>query len=243
MGMCSCDIKNLFFTVFFLFICTTARADLANSLYAWYKFDEASSGNCTGTTVLDSSGNGRTGTCNTNPNYPTYITGPIGKGALHFANTTGNNNIYVSLPFGTAFTPTAMTVTAWVYSTSWAGQVNNPRFVASDHTDTNTKGFQLMANNGATSGFFDIATAGGLGTSTWNTTTWPTSTWIFYAGVYDGTHVYAYAFWTGALRDTGSTGAGTGAVGHVVVFQVDVPSPPAVAISKKPLVAPLFAIS
>jgi hypothetical protein len=69
-----------------------------------------------------------------------------------------------------------------------------------------------MANNGAASGFFDVAAAGGTGISTWNTTAWPINTWIFYVGEYDGTHVYSYAFWGGALKDTGSTGATTGAV-------------------------------
>jgi len=224
MGVCGFDMRKLFLIMFFLFICTTAHADLANGLVAWYKFDEASSGACT-TTILDSSGNKNTGTCN---GSPTWIAGHIGRGAMNFANAAGNNNIYISLPFGTAFTPTAMTVSAWVYAASWAGQVNNPRFVASDHTDTNTKGFQLMANNGSASGFFDVGTAGGLGTSTWNTTTWPVNTWIFYVGEYDGTHVYSYAFWGGALKDTGSTGAGSGAV-VAAGYNIDIGRNPAYA--------------
>jgi len=204
--MCGFDMRKICLAILFLLISPTVRADIANGLVGWYKFDEASSGACT-TTVLDSSGNGHTGTCN---GSPTWIAGHIGRGAMNFANTTGNNGIFVALPFGTAFTPAALTVSAWVYAASWAGQVNNPRFVASDHTDTTTKGFQLMANNGAASGFFDVGTTGGLGTSTWNTTAWPINTWIFYVGEYDGTHVYSYAFWGGALKDTGSTGATTG---------------------------------
>lgn len=208
MGMRGFDMRKLFLTITFLFISSMAYADIANGLQAWYKFDEASSGTCT-TTILDSSGNGNTGTCT---GSPTWIAGHLGNGAMNFANTTGANGIYIALPFGTAFTPAAMTVTAWVFATSWAGQVNNPRFVANDHTDSTNKGFQLMANNGAATGFFDIHTTSGLATSTWNTTAWPTSTWIFYAGVYNGTNAVAYAFWGGALKDTGNTAAATGNV-------------------------------
>ncbi len=215
---------KLFLTVLFLFISTTVHADIAKGLQGWYKFDEASSGACT-TTILDFSGNGNTGTCH---GSPTWIAGHLGKGAMNFANTTGNNNIYVSLPFGSAFAPAAMTVTAWVYATSWAGQVNNPRFVASDHTDTNTRGFQLMANNGAASGFFDVATTGGLATSTWNTVTWPTSTWIFYVGVYSGTAANSYVFWGGVLKESGSTGSVTGTV-VAGGFNIDIGRNPAYA--------------
>jgi hypothetical protein len=224
MGMRGFNMTNLFLTLMFLFISPMAYADIANGLQGWYKFDEASSGSCT-TTVLDSSGHANTGTCT---GSPTWLAGHIGKGAMNFANTTGNNNIYVSLPFGTAFAPAAMTVTAWVYAASWAGQVNNPRFVASDHTDANTKGFQLMANNGAASGFFDVGTTGGLATSTWNTTTWPINTWIFYVGEYSGTAANSYAFWGGALKDTGSTGSVTGTV-VAGGFNIDIGRNPAYA--------------
>jgi len=202
------NMRKLFLMVMFLCLSASANADIATGLQGWYKFDEASSGTCT-TTVLDSSGNKNTGTCT---GSPTWIAGHLGNGAMNFANTTGNNGIYIALPFGTAFTPGAMTVTAWVFAASWAGQVNNPRFVANDHTDTDTKGFQLMANNGAASGFFDVGTTGGLATSTWNTTAFPTSTWIFYVGVFSGTAANSYAFWNGALRDTGATGSVTGTI-------------------------------
>ena len=192
----------------FFMISPLAQADIANGLQAWYKFDEANTGTCT-TTIRDSSGNGNTGTCT---GSPTWIAGHLGKGAMNFANTTGGNGIYIAVPFGTAFTPAAMTVTAWVFATSWAGQVNNPRFVANDHTDSDNKGFQLMANNGAATGFFDVHTTSGLATSNWNTTAWPTSTWIFYVGLYNGTDAFSYVFWNGALHDTGSTAAATGTV-------------------------------
>jgi hypothetical protein len=68
-----------------------AHADILTGLQIHYKFDEASSGSCTGTTP-DSSGNGNTGTCN---NSPTYVAGKIGPGAISLTPTTS----YISTPY------------------------------------------------------------------------------------------------------------------------------------------------
>lgn len=72
-------MKGLLLSILFLTFSSAAHADITTGLVGWWKFDEASSGTCTGASALDSSGNSYTGTCS---GSPTYVAGKIGKGAL-----------------------------------------------------------------------------------------------------------------------------------------------------------------
>ena len=50
-------MKKIILSILFCLLCQTAHADLASGLVGWWKMDEATSGNCTGTSILDASGN------------------------------------------------------------------------------------------------------------------------------------------------------------------------------------------
>ena len=151
----------------------------AQKLVAYFNMNEAS-----GTSLKDFIGDGPLATIY---NSPTRVAGKQGN-ALSF----NGSNQYADFPLTVNYSQ--FTVSAWFKANSFAGA--NARIVANEHTDTNNphKGFQLMFNNGGTSGFFDVGTGSGSGnhaSANW-TKTLSTGTWYHYVGVYDGRTAYAY---------------------------------------------------
>lgn len=99
----------VFIFVFYLFLATDSRADIASSLLVWWKFDDGS-----GASAADSSGNGNTGTV---ANSPAWASGKI-LGALSFSGT----NQYVLTPnLGTP--PQSVSLSAWINSQPAGGVV------------------------------------------------------------------------------------------------------------------------
>jgi len=101
----------LIFT-FYFFQNIPCHADISTGLVGWWKFDEASSGTCAGASIVDSSSNSDTGTCN---NSPTWVAGRRGAGAMSF---TAASFQYVSIGTVAALNPTNITITAWVKPSS-----------------------------------------------------------------------------------------------------------------------------
>jgi len=96
---------------FFILFPTISHADITTGLVGWWRFDEATSGTCSGASILDSSGNSNTGTCN---NSPTWTTGHLA-GAMSFNGT--NQNISMNgnnLPSTTS----SRTISVWEKTTS-----------------------------------------------------------------------------------------------------------------------------
>src|SRR5665213_2140916 len=85
-----------------------AHADITTGLVGWWKFDEGS-----GSTAIDSSGNGFNGTERTSP---TYVVGKIGPYALSLNGTNQNvTTSYVQTGI------TQYTIAAWVKMTASSG--------------------------------------------------------------------------------------------------------------------------
>jgi hypothetical protein len=97
-----------FFTLIVLFVpSSVAHADITTSLQGWWKLDDGS-----GTTTIDSSGNGNTGTF---VGSPTWIAGHIGTGALSFSGS----GQYVKVPSNSSLNAsTSVTVSGWFKSTN-----------------------------------------------------------------------------------------------------------------------------
>lgn len=89
-----------------------AHADISTGLKEWLKFDEGS-----GTTAIDSSGTGNTGTL---VNGPVYVPGNIGPYALNFNNGTPNAGLLVDVPGSSSLTLSGDgTLSAWINPTDF----------------------------------------------------------------------------------------------------------------------------
>ena len=89
---------------------TPARADIVTGLVGWWKFDEATSGTCTGAAVKDSSGQSNTGTCG---GSPTWVAGHT-NGAMSFDGSSQ----YASLTRLPLTSGSAFTISAWAKATA-----------------------------------------------------------------------------------------------------------------------------
>jgi len=165
---------------------------------AWWKLaDAAGSG-----TAADSSGNSHPGTATglTFGNASEAVTGNTSASMLA-ANTPKILTTYNPGPLA------SLTVEAWVNLNFQSQGANNPRLIASSHTDSDNHGFQLMITNAGQPQFWV-----GNGTASGNAAggTVPSSGWTYLAGTYDGTSVKLYV--NGILKTTsaftGSMAAG-----------------------------------
>ncbi|MBM2817582.1 MAG: hypothetical protein HW401_172, partial [Parcubacteria group bacterium] len=184
--------SSLFFAIIFLFPFSSASADISTGLTAHYKLDETS-----GTTVADSSGNGKNGTIT----GATWTTGKLNN-ALSF-NGTSN---YASVP---RMNYDEITVSAWFYKTAndtlsnadviWGGW----RWA----TDTQLQeGFDLrFFGAGATQLAFIVVTTDGvtkIQKSSYHTFTNTLDGWHHAVGTYNKTTGEQKLYVDGVLRDT-----------------------------------------
>ncbi len=165
------------FLLLLLLIATPARADITSGLVGWWKMDEAASGACSGASVVDSSGQGNTGTCT---GSPVWVAGKIGSGAMSFSGSnfvgTGVNLLEGKSMFSVAF---------WINVTSFPGPAYQTSALSQYWTVFGpSNGYQGYTNT------FSAAVASGSnlnaeGTSTTNG--YSTGVWYHYVAVYDGT--------------------------------------------------------
>jgi hypothetical protein len=100
--------KFIILSYFLVIFSTTVYADINSGLVGWWRFEEG-----TGTTTVDSSGNGNTGTL---VSGPTWKTGCKRAGCLNIAGTS-----YVEVNNSSSLAITgAITISAWVKVTSFA---------------------------------------------------------------------------------------------------------------------------
>src|SRR5262249_53045315 len=148
---------------------------LAEQPVVYYRFDETS-----GSTALDSSGNGHTGTIGP---AVTHVPGLPGfGGGLHF---DGSADAYVVADDATDLDPRfQITVSAWINAESWTASptTNNHRIVQKGLNDNQ---YRLLDENGVLK--WDLA---GIGTITADLPS--TGVWHNVTGTYDGSRMVLY---------------------------------------------------
>jgi hypothetical protein len=159
----------MIYLVSFVLVLSIAGNASADLVVRW-SLDEGS-----GTTALDSSGNGYDGEF---IGEPQWVTGHGGGGALEFDGN--NDNLLYSLEEATAWP--AFSITLWVKATT-LGQ-NNYRSVFSSHYGA-TAGFQINVDGG-NPGNYQINPPGGLIFGTVSTD------WVHLAMIAEGTHAKLY---------------------------------------------------
>ena len=180
--------------------------DFTSGLVGYWKFDDGS-----GTTAVDSSGNGNNGTLN---GGPTWTTGRIND-ALSFNGSSSEVDINKNV----LNTAGDYTVAAWVQlnnASNWASAVSQD--------GTNVSGFFLQYTNpnmpnGGRFAFSLINADSTQGTTTRAISPFNPSTGIWYhlAGVHDSTNNQIKLYVNGTLVDTQSVGAAWNASGETVV--------------------------
>jgi hypothetical protein len=173
-------MKKLLLLLLFI-LPSIAHADITTGLVGWWKFDEATSGTCSGTTP-DSSGQGNTGTCT---NSPTYVAGKIGAGAMSFDGSTQ----YVDGGNITAFNSmAALTVSAWVKPSALA----NLQVMVSKFSTVDAKGWAIETSTTGIGGSNSTALICGLqnnGADAYGYTAngvLANNTWVHIVEVFDG---------------------------------------------------------
>ncbi len=190
--------KKLIFTACALVVFSAAPSiSYASTLYAppndlglvgYWSFD---SGDVSGTTVLDQSGNGNNGTT---VNSPKQVPGKLAQ-ALSFNGTSQ----YVSVPYSASLAPPVVSVSAWAYYNSVPG-----------NSDIVVRPYRA---SGWTSPYvsYNIHGSGGGGWVLWNVAVGGTlhqvpgpvisiHKWYHFVGTYDGTTLRFYV--NGALYGT-----------------------------------------
>ena len=166
---------------------------------AWWKLADA----VASSSAADSSGNSHAATAtsvtfgSTNEAVPPNTSASFASGSSSHALSSYN-------PSGL----TAVSVEAWVNYNSLSQGGNSPRLVANSHTDSDSKGVQLMVSNAGQPQFWV-----GNGTSNGNAAggSVPASGWTYLAGTYDGANVrlYVNAALVTTSPFTGTIAAGT----------------------------------
>lgn len=155
--------KHLRYLLIFVFsigvISNAYSQNITSGLVAWYKLDEASSGTCSGSSVLDSGGQGKTATCNSSP---VYLPGKIGKGAINFNGSTQ----HLSVANDAVFNQTNnLTVAFWMKVTTNPG-IGFPTVLAKGYDGTNVPyyfDFRGSLNGSAqTPAYLDFASYNGV---------------------------------------------------------------------------------
>lgn len=173
--------SHLLLLLLLCFGISAAQADLSTGLVGWWKFDEATSGACAGSSVLDSTGQGRVGTCN---NSPGWVAGKIGAGAMNFNGSS--QYVYVSSYSNTSgkFTVSvwckANVLNTWgTFVKNWGNGVQGQFHLGLD-VATGMVGVQITQSNGATPAFVQ------------DTSVLPLYSWQHYVAVADGSRVHLY---------------------------------------------------
>jgi hypothetical protein len=165
-------MKKILTTIFLIsFTPLFAHADITTGLVAWYKFDEGS-----GTTALDSSGHGYTGTLT---NSPVWTAGEIGPYAVN-TNTPGYGSSEVtvsSVPLGSTWTA------GWwsyfplaTFNSSWRTMFRSFTGSGADH--------QVIVDSSGNLGMYDNDTSTNFNSSGYNINS--LSGWHFVTAVYTG---------------------------------------------------------
>lgn len=103
-------------------------------LVGWWQFDEASSGTCSGAVLIDSSGNGNTGTCNNNP---TWTTGALASDPINGALSVNSSNSQdVSSATNVGTPAVGFSISAWFNTASASGT----KIVGLENAQTGTGG-------------------------------------------------------------------------------------------------------
>jgi Concanavalin A-like lectin/glucanases superfamily len=164
-------------------------------LAGWWKFDDGS-----GTSAVDSSGNGNTGTL---VNTPTWTTSGKINGALVFLGQVGANDTYVDAGNAASLQITgSVTMTAWIYMTSENCCDNDDTII----DKTNTGGFELKGSQDCTGTDPGDNLVLGIGNGTpfterCGSTVLAHNTWYFVAGVYNAAALTMDVYINGVLDD------------------------------------------
>ncbi|MFA6039099.1 MAG: LamG-like jellyroll fold domain-containing protein [Candidatus Peribacteraceae bacterium] len=150
-------------------IYSTHLGGYADGLVGYWRFYEGA-----GTTVADSTGNGRTGTLT---NSPIWVNGKLGKG-LQF---DGVNDFVAVNDHDSLDVTNAMTISAWVY---WSSSGVREMILKNNNANTGYGQYELYQNNTYVS--FRL-----MGASSTLTTSTPLSlnAWHHVAAVWDGTRM------------------------------------------------------
>ncbi len=110
---------------------TSPPPTITTALVGYWAFDEGS-----GTTAVDSSGNGNTGTL---VNGPVWTTGTLSQ-ALSFDGVSS----YVNVPHTSALNAYPMTIAAWIKTSTTTGNQG----IVNKYVAASSNGYQLFMNNG-----------------------------------------------------------------------------------------------
>ena len=166
---------------------------LAQKPVAYWPMNEA-----TGTSVLDLSGHGNTGTIQggVTLGQPGPIVGDPADTAMGF-----NYSEYIAIP--SSLNSDLLTVAAWVNFDSGYG--GNPRVIANQHTDATNVGFELVLGFNVSNGFgFVVGNGSGYASCLTNSTS--PGAWHFVVGTYNGTTTAIYL--DGVLQSTSTSISG-----------------------------------
>lgn len=150
---------------------------LITGLVAWWKFNDA-----TGTSAIDSTGNGNTGTLT---NGPTWTNGPSGNGAISFDGT--DDYVAVANPSNFNFERTdSFSFSIWVKVSSSATG-NGKSIINKQALTGNAQGIQIDAHsdNSALAVYLNGTTGEALNGGT-GVNSFPANVWHHVAVTYDG---------------------------------------------------------
>ncbi len=196
-------MHKIILTVLFLFLANPVQADIRTGLVAWWRMNEASSGACAGATVVDSTRNANTGTCNSSP---TYVAGRIGPGALNFDGV----NDYVSISNSSSITPSYITVSFWfklnalTTTTVSGGASTSSMYVLGKANNTATDDAYVVYKSSGHLLYFHVKSYLNAAVST---TSLSAGSWYFFTGTYDGANIKTYL--NGVLEGTTGYAGGT----------------------------------
>ena len=158
------------------------------TLAGWWKFDDAS-----GTTAVDSSGNGNTGTLT---NGPTWTTGTIAGGL-----SLDNSNDYVNIPTSSSLTLlSALSISFWMKKTSLSGEDD----LVSKSTDGSVVEYGVNSVGDEISFFY--TSGGSLYGHETTSANLSTGTWYHVAVTYSDAADSAVIYINGVAKTTSSSG-------------------------------------
>lgn len=196
-----------------------ARADITSNLIAWYKLDEGS-----GTTALDSSGNGYNGSLIGGVTYAPGIVGPY---SVQTNGTTSSSAYYVSIPDQTALNlqSTNFTISLWINPVvaGWPGGFYTA--LVSKRVDGGTMAvtYELYLSPSSASGVLGYYAGASLENTSY---TPPTNAWTMVTFVNLGSNNGEFYVNGSPIQSiTGST-PGAATVGATLKIGYDAPSAP-----------------
>lgn len=169
--------RELIYLISFVFVAVLATANRSNGgLAAWWKLDEGS-----GTTALDSSGNGNDAAFKGAPAWADN--GKFGK-AVRFNGTSD----YLAAPDSNSLDIKGdqLSIAAWINGDAWSGA----RHILRKTADSGTGAIYLIRSQASTLRV-DLGTPAGT-TTILGTTVLPVAQWVHVALIYDGTQARIY---------------------------------------------------